>query len=123
MCIRDRYYYTDAKSDYVGGTGTFYARPNSDSDILTYSEMCFIKAEVLFRPYLAAYDMTAVDEKTLTITTPEVYPTLLNDLASPELAILDLEDVYKRQGRRPGRTACGRPPGRPPPFPPARRCR
>lgn len=45
----DMYYYTDAKSDYVGGTGTFYARPNSDSDILTYSEMCFIKAEVLFR--------------------------------------------------------------------------
>ena len=43
----DMYYYTDAKSDYVGGTGTFYARPNSDSDILTYSEMCFIKAEVL----------------------------------------------------------------------------
>ena len=41
--------------------------------------------------YLAAYDMTAVDEKTLTITTPEVYPTLLNDLASPELAILDLD--------------------------------
>lgn len=35
--------------DYVGGTGTFYARPNSDTDILTYSEMCFIKAEVLFR--------------------------------------------------------------------------
>lgn len=35
--------------------------------------------------------MTAVDEKTLTITTPEVYPTLLNDLASPELAILDLD--------------------------------
>ena len=22
----DMYYYTDAKSDYVGGTGTFYAR-------------------------------------------------------------------------------------------------
>ena len=41
--------------------------------------------------YLAAYDMTAVDEKTLTITTPEVYPTLLNELASPELAILDLD--------------------------------
>ena len=45
----DMYYYTDAKYDYVGGTGTFYARPNSDTDILTYSEMCFIKAEVLFR--------------------------------------------------------------------------
>lgn len=43
------YYYPSQKYDYVAGTGTFYARPNSDSDILTYSEMCFIKAEVLFR--------------------------------------------------------------------------
>lgn len=34
---------------YVQGTGTFYARPDSDTDILTYSEMCFLKAEVLFR--------------------------------------------------------------------------
>jgi hypothetical protein len=34
---------------FVGGTGTFYARPNSDTDLLTYSEMCFIKAEVYFR--------------------------------------------------------------------------
>lgn len=34
---------------YVQGTGTFYTRPDSDSDIMTYSEMCFIKAEVLFR--------------------------------------------------------------------------
>ncbi len=33
----------------VQGTGAFYTRPDSDSDILTYSEMCFIKAEVLFR--------------------------------------------------------------------------
>ena len=45
----DMYYYTDAEIRLCGGTGTFYARPNSDSDILTYSEMCFIKAEVLFR--------------------------------------------------------------------------
>lgn len=41
--------------------------------------------------YLAEYDMAAVDEKTLTITTPEVYPTMLNELASPELAIMDLD--------------------------------
>ncbi len=34
---------------YVQGTGGFYTRPDSDSDILTYSEMCFLKAEVLFR--------------------------------------------------------------------------
>lgn len=47
--VTDMYYYPSAGFDYVAGTGTFYARPNSDSDILTYSEMCFIKAEVLFR--------------------------------------------------------------------------
>lgn len=41
--------------------------------------------------YLAEYDMAAVDERTLTITTPEVYPTMLNELASPELAIMDLD--------------------------------
>lgn len=34
---------------FVQGTGSFYIRPNSDSDIMTYSEMCFIKAEVEFR--------------------------------------------------------------------------
>lgn len=47
-------YYTAARVNsqnmgYVVGTGSFYARPDSDSDILTYSEMCFIKAEVYFR--------------------------------------------------------------------------
>lgn len=47
--VTDMYYYPSAGYDYVAGTGTFYARPNSDTDILTYSEMCFIKAEVLFR--------------------------------------------------------------------------
>lgn len=41
--------------------------------------------------YLAEYDMSAADERTLTITTPEVYPTMLNELASPELAIMDLD--------------------------------
>ena len=34
---------------YVQGTGSFYTRPDSDSDLLTYTEMCFLKAEVLFR--------------------------------------------------------------------------
>ena len=38
-----------ASLGYVQGTGTFYTRPDSDSDIITYSEMCFIRAEVLFR--------------------------------------------------------------------------
>jgi hypothetical protein len=44
----------------VGSTGSFQTRPNSDQEILTYHEMCFIKAEVLFRqgqtgPALQAY--------------------------------------------------------------------
>ena len=34
---------------FVQGTGAFYSRPDSDTDIMTYAEMCFIKAEVLFR--------------------------------------------------------------------------
>lgn len=42
--------------------------------------------------YLGEYEMAAVDERTLTITTQEVYPTMMNDLASPELAIMDLDD-------------------------------
>ncbi|MEG0517808.1 MAG: SusD/RagB family nutrient-binding outer membrane lipoprotein [Bacteroidales bacterium] len=45
----DMYYYVDATAGAVAGSGSFYARPTSDSDIMTYSEMCFIKAEVLFR--------------------------------------------------------------------------
>ena len=47
-------YYTAVSADsralgFVQGTGTFYTRPDSDSDILTYTEMLFIKTEVLFR--------------------------------------------------------------------------
>lgn len=47
-------YYTTVSADsrslgFVQGTGGFYTRPDSDSDIMTYTEMCFIKAEVLFR--------------------------------------------------------------------------
>lgn len=42
--------------------------------------------------YLSDYAYEEIDEKTLRITTQEVYPTLMNDLASPELAIVDLEN-------------------------------
>ena len=41
--------------------------------------------------YLGSFVMTAADEKTLTITTPDAYPTLLSDLTAPETAILDLD--------------------------------
>lgn len=34
---------------YVQGTGSFYGRPTSDTDLFTYAEACFIKAEVYFR--------------------------------------------------------------------------
>ncbi len=33
----------------VGSTGSFQVRPNSDQEMLTYHEMCFIKAEVYMR--------------------------------------------------------------------------
>ena len=49
LSATDMYYYPTTGVLAVGGTGTFYARPNSDSDILTFSEMCFIKAEANFR--------------------------------------------------------------------------
>ena len=55
----DMYYYPLTTANAVNGTGTFYARPNSDSDILTYAEMCFIKAEVLFRSGDKAGALTA----------------------------------------------------------------
>lgn len=58
----DMFYYTNQGYDYVGGTGTFYARPNSDTDILTYSEMCFIKAEAYFRKGDKAQALTAYKE-------------------------------------------------------------
>jgi len=31
---------------FVQGTGAFYTRPDSDNDIFTYAEACFIKAEI-----------------------------------------------------------------------------
>jgi hypothetical protein len=44
------YFTTQAMSaGAVGSTGSYQVRPNSDQEILTYHEMCFIKAEVLFR--------------------------------------------------------------------------
>ena len=52
--LTDMYYYPLTTANAVNGTGTFYARPNSDSDILTFSEMCFIKAEVYLRQGKAA---------------------------------------------------------------------
>lgn len=60
LTVKDMYYYCPSKAyPYVAGTGTFYARPNSDTDIITYSEMCFIKAEVLFRKGDAQGALTA----------------------------------------------------------------
>ncbi|MDO5134738.1 MAG: ABC transporter substrate-binding protein [Eubacteriales bacterium] len=41
--------------------------------------------------YLNDFQYEAVDDKTFTITTEEVYPTMTNTLASPEMAMMDLE--------------------------------
>lgn len=41
--------------------------------------------------YLSGYTYKVLDDKAFTIDTGTVYPTLLNDLASPELAIVDLD--------------------------------
>lgn len=46
------WYFQDAKAmaaGAIGSTGSFQVRPNSDFEVLTYHEMCFIKAEVLLR--------------------------------------------------------------------------
>ena len=43
-------------------TGTFYSRPESPTDVMTYHEMCFIKAEVLFRQGNSAGALTAYKE-------------------------------------------------------------
>ena len=43
--------------------------------------------------YLAYFTIQAAGEKVLTITTPEVYPTLLSDLTSPEMGMMDLDDT------------------------------
>ncbi|MBO7681917.1 MAG: ABC transporter substrate-binding protein [Clostridia bacterium] len=43
--------------------------------------------------YFGEYTYTYVDEKTFTIFCPEVYPILPNDLASPEFAMMDLDNM------------------------------
>ncbi|MDY9919324.1 MAG: SusD/RagB family nutrient-binding outer membrane lipoprotein [Proteiniphilum sp.] len=44
------YFTTESKAQgAVGSTGSFQVRPNSDQEILTYHEMCFIKSEVYMR--------------------------------------------------------------------------
>ena len=43
-------------------TGTFYTRPESPTDVMTYHEMCFIKAEVLFRQGNSAGALIAYKE-------------------------------------------------------------
>ena len=43
--------------------------------------------------YLAEYTYTYTDDKTFSVYCPEIYPTLPNDLASPEVAIMDLDSI------------------------------
>ena len=59
----DMYWYfqdSNAKTaGAIGSTGSFQVRPNSDFEVVTYHEMCFIKAEVLFRKGDAAGALAA----------------------------------------------------------------
>jgi hypothetical protein len=48
-----------ATAGVIGSTGSFQVRPVSDQEILTYHEMCFIKAEVYMRKGDAANAFTA----------------------------------------------------------------
>ncbi len=54
VAVNDMNCYYSGNSDvtrqlgYVQGTGSFYTRPDSDNDLFTYSEACFIKAEAYF---------------------------------------------------------------------------
>ena len=41
--------------------------------------------------YFADFTIDVLDDSTLTITTDEIYPTMKNDLASPELGMIDLD--------------------------------
>ncbi len=43
--------------------------------------------------YLSDFTIEALDDKTITITTPEIYPTMKNDLATPELGMIDLDST------------------------------
>jgi hypothetical protein len=52
-------WYAAPTQGVVGSTGSFQIRPISDQEILTYHEMCFIKAEVYLRKGDAASAYTA----------------------------------------------------------------
>ena len=41
--------------------------------------------------YLTDFSFSVDGDKTLSITTPDIYPTMLSDLAAPEFAIMDLD--------------------------------
>lgn len=43
------YFAGDNPDNIIFSTGTFYTFPESQTDVMTYHEMCFIKAEALFR--------------------------------------------------------------------------
>jgi peptide/nickel transport system substrate-binding protein len=43
--------------------------------------------------FLAEYEMATVDNKSFTVTCPELYPTLPNDLADSALGIIDLDNT------------------------------
>lgn len=43
--------------------------------------------------YMAEWTFETPDDKTLVITTPKVYPTFKNDLATPETGIMDLDST------------------------------
>lgn len=53
MPIKDTFYHSNVKdaasAGAVSGTGSYQIQAVSDFEVCTYSEMCFIKAEVLFR--------------------------------------------------------------------------
>lgn len=43
--------------------------------------------------YLKDFKLAKVDDKSFTITTEQVYPTMISDLASPEMAMMDLDNT------------------------------
>lgn len=43
--------------------------------------------------YLADFNYEVKDDKTFTITTKEAYPTMINDLACPEMGMVDLDNT------------------------------
>lgn len=43
--------------------------------------------------YIADWTIETPDEKTIVITTPEIYPTLINDLATAEIGMMDLDNT------------------------------